>query len=113
MIKLLKRYSKIIRTYRITKYEQFGANLRLRLEIEFTDNSKLFVRETIIEGKKRVYAYHWQNENSQLIIRWDNAPDWDVETFPHHKHVNDEVLPSFEHTLEQILKEIETHLKVK
>ena len=40
-----------------------------------------------------------------MIIRWDNAPDWDLETFPHHKHigVGGNVEPSFERTLDQVL----------
>jgi hypothetical protein len=53
----------------------------------------------------RKYAYHWQDSNGKLITRWDNAPDWDVATFPHHKHVGQDnvVEPSFERTLEQVL----------
>jgi hypothetical protein len=38
-------------------------------------------------------------------VRWDNAPDWDVETFPHHKHIGEQgnVTASYERTLEQVL----------
>ena len=88
MLKLLRHYSKIIHSYRVDKYEQFGSNQRLRVVIEFNDFSTLHIRETIINGEKRKYSYHWQTKNQKLIIRWDNAPDWDVETFPHHKHIS-------------------------
>jgi len=111
MLELFERYSHIIRSYTVNKYEQFGSNLRLRVVIEFNNFSKLFIRETIINGKKRKYAYHWQKKDENLIIRWDNAPDWDVETFPHHKHIKDKILPSYERTLEQILHVIEKQIK--
>ena len=110
MIEILKRYAKIIRSYRIEKYEQFGLNLRLRAVIEFTDYSSLHIRETIINGRNRKYSYHWQTKSQKLIIRWDNAPDWDIETFPHHKHIKNEVQPSYERTLEQVLTVIEKKL---
>ena len=53
----------------------------------------------------RKYSYHWQDCRGNLIMRWDNAPDWDVETYPHHVHVGKEgaVEPSFDRTLDQVL----------
>ena len=67
----------------------------------------LYIREIVIKAKRR-YAYHWQNKEGRLIIRWDNAPDWEVETFPHHKHVEAKrsVKPSYERTIEQVLNVI-------
>jgi hypothetical protein len=105
MQRVLSRYQNIILSYRILRFDQFGASLRLRAEIEFVDRSKLYVRETVISGKKRTYSYHWQDHAGQLISRWDNAPDWNVETFPHHKHVGSEdiIEPSYERTLDQVL----------
>jgi len=43
-----------------------------------------------------------------LITRWDNAPDWEVATFPHHKHIGNEdnVEASYERTLEQVMHRI-------
>ena len=75
MLEILKRYSKIISSYRVNKYEQFGTNIRLRAVIEFIDFSELHIRETIINGENRKYSYHWQTKRKKLIIRWDNAPD--------------------------------------
>ncbi len=106
MLQTLERYKHIIKDYRIKRFEQFGTNLRFRAEILLKDNSKLYVRETVIEGKVRKYSYHWQTEKTHLITRWDNAPDWDVETFPHHKHIGEKVEPSYERTLEQVLQYI-------
>ncbi len=108
MLPVLERYKDIIRDYRITAFEQAGLSFRLRAQIYLIDNSELHVRDTVIGGQQRKYSYHWQDADGTLRIRWDNAPDWDVETFPHHQHVGEErtVLPSFERTLEQVLARI-------
>ncbi len=49
---------------------------------------------------------------NELIVRWDNAPDWNVETFPHHKHLKEQmnVKDSYERTLEQVLAVIAEQL---
>jgi hypothetical protein len=108
LLLILERYKSIIRDYRVTAFEQAGLSFRLRAQINFIDNSQLHVRDTVIAGETRKYAYHWQDEDGKLRIRWDNAPDWDIETFPHHQHVDEErnVLPSYERTLEQVLARI-------
>lgn len=113
MLKTLDRYKHIIQQLRIVKFEQFDVNLRFKAEIVLIDHSKLHVNETVIDGKKRKYSYHWQSEAGDLIIRWDNAPDWDVETFPHHKHVGNTVKSSYERTLEQVLKVIDNKITQK
>ena len=49
------------------------------------------------------------DKKDKLIIRWDNAAHWKkISTFPHHKHVTTEnnVHPSIEITIDQVLKHI-------
>ncbi len=61
----------------------------------------------------RRYAYHASN-GSELVIRWDNAPHHrKIKTFPHHKHVREDVLESKEVVLEEILEEMEKMMKGK
>ncbi|OQY45300.1 MAG: hypothetical protein B6242_10820 [Anaerolineaceae bacterium 4572_78] len=105
VIHLLKAYHGIVQSYQILQFEQAGQSSRLRMTIVFKDGSVLHVRETIINGSKRKYSYHWQNENKKLLIRWDNADHWQVNTKPHHKHVEyqNQVEESYERTLEQVL----------
>ena len=105
MLKLFTRYSDVISSYKISRFEHFGQILRLRAELILTDNTILYVRETVLSISIRKYSYHWQDRRGKLIARWDNAPDWDVETFPHHVHVGEEdaVEPSFDRTLDQVL----------
>jgi len=98
-----------IKDYKIKEFEQVGLNLRLKMEINFVDNSRLIIREITIDGEKRKYSYHWQDKNKKLICRWDNAPDWkNISTFPHHKHLKNKILPSFSIDSENIFNEIKT-----
>lgn len=64
---------------------------------DFVEASEFFyIRNDSIEQQR--YRYQWMDaQQQQLKKRWDNAPHFpDVETFPHHVHVNqeDNVLPS-------------------
>jgi hypothetical protein len=105
LLKALEKFSSTIRDYKITVFEQAGSSSRLRAQVTFVDGSTLHVRETVIEGAVRKYAYHWQSSDGRLLVRWDNAPDWEVETFPHHKHIGGQqyVVASYERVLEQVL----------
>lgn len=105
MLPLLERFRSIIRDYKVTSFEEAGASFRLRAVVVFVDGSQLHIRETLIGGVTRKYAYHWQTSDGILLVRWDNAPDWDVETFPHHKHTGAQqiVEASYERSLEQVL----------
>ena len=105
----LRKYEEYIQSYHIHQFEQNGNNLRLKMAINFNNESKLFVKEIIIDGEKRKYAYQWINKKNELICRWDNAPDWpDIETFPHHKHVGTEnnVKPSENIEFASVLDEL-------
>jgi len=81
MLKLLAKYSDVISSYKISRFEHFGRNLRFRAELILTDNTILYVRETVLSMSIRKYSYHWQDRRGKLIMRWDNAPDWDVKLF--------------------------------
>ena len=113
MLRALNKFSEIILSYKVTKFEQFGAFFKLRAEVELIDRSKLFIRETVLDETNRKYAYHWQDRNGKLLVRWDNAPDWEISTFPHHKHMGEEdrVEPSYERTLEQVMSSISKRLE--
>ena len=105
----LKEFQQYIDSSTITQFEQNGDNLRFRMIVVFKDSSKLYIKEIIIDGKKRKYGYHWVDKNDKLICRWDNAPDWPkIMTFPHHKHFQNEdnVLPSENIEFSSILREL-------
>ena len=108
---LLEEFKDIIKDRVIQKYEASGDNIKLRMQLFLKDGSVLCVRETVISGEKRKYSYHWQDKHNTMIRRWDNAPDWEVETFPHHLHVGDNVIPSYTRTLEKVLETIRKEIQ--
>jgi hypothetical protein len=59
------------------------------------------------------YSFHWQQDNGQLIKRWDNAAHHpEIETYPHHLHDGAEdvvfayQLVSFEEILQIISEQV-------
>jgi hypothetical protein len=53
------------------------------------------------------YRYQYMDEQNACLFRYDNAPHHqEVATFPHHKHKGDEITPSLEPTLFDVLLEI-------
>jgi len=79
--------------------------------ILFKDGSTLEFLELVKETDKGLerLKYRFQyTKGSKLIFRYDNAPHHrEIETFPHHKHVGNIVLPSKEKNLLEVLKEVE------
>lgn len=68
--------------------------------MEFVDVSKN------IERFK--YSYYYEDGNNAMIFRYDMAPHFrDIETFPHHKHEKEKVMPSNKASLKEILHEVE------
>nr|WP_277877409.1 DUF6516 family protein [Aulosira sp. FACHB-615] len=52
------------------------------------------------------YRYHFQDERSCLVFRYDNTPHFpNLSTFPHHKHLPDDVISSDKPEITQVLKE--------
>ena len=84
--------------------------LYLRGKIIFTNESELQFKEyfvTIPIMKKMAYSYHYQNRDKELIFRYDNAEHHkEIATYPYHKHVTNEVLPSDILSLKEVIKEI-------
>ena len=73
------------------------ANLRLR--IRFDGKQLLAVSEALVILGKKIsqidYRYHLQDENHQLIFRYDSTHHFpNIETFPHHKHLPTAVVPT-------------------
>jgi hypothetical protein len=87
--------------------------LNLRIRIRFPNSNLLEISEAIqlITGNIVYldYRYHYQNAENQLIFRYDNTPHFpDLPTFPHHKHLPNEVIAHPKPSLLQVLQEI-TH----
>ena len=100
----------IVSSYEILDFKQGSQFYYLKVKVKLTDGSTLQVR-MFVSDQDYNYSYHWQNENEKLIIRWDNSPHHpELETFPHHKHINNEVAKSLEISLEEVLLFIQKRL---
>ena len=57
--------------------------------------------------KKKKYKYNFMLNDNSFVFRYDDVPHHPkMNTFPHHKHVKDDVVESNEPNLLLILKEI-------
>ena len=113
MLKILQllNESEIITSYEIEDFKQGNNFYYIRVKAKLVNKTTLFIREYVSEEDYN-YSYHWQDEDSQLIIRWDNAPHHEqVKTFPHHKHIGESVLTSNEIGIHEVLVYIESILK--
>lgn len=104
--------SRVVKDYEILDYKEGKSFYFLKIKARLIDGSILYIREFVSEEEYN-YSFQWQR-NGKLIVRWDNAPHHkDLKTFPHHKHVGskDNVQPSREISLEDILGVIEKEIK--
>ncbi len=108
MIQVINKFSEFIKDYHITRYRTTGKSHELILSIRFIDLSELHVSDYLFLDSKRKYTFHYQNEDSELIFRYDTAPHWkNSKTFPYHKHLKDNnVIDSKIMYLESVLTEI-------
>lgn len=86
------------------------AALYVKGEIIFADKSELHFKEYFIAIpalKRLAYSYHYQAHDKKLIFRYDNAEHYtEIETYPHHKHIQNEVLPSKNVDITEVINEI-------
>lgn len=76
----------------------------IKLKARVIDDTLLYITELHTSDYQR-YSYHWQKKDDELIMRWDNKPHWrKISTFPHHKHIKDQVLPSHRVTLDEVME---------
>jgi len=104
--------SPVIETYGILDFRQGKDFYYIKAKAVLKDKGALYIRE-YISKEERLYSYHWQDKNSRLVCRWDNASHYkQLETFPHHKHTFEgKVERSSEIDLERVLKHIEQVFK--
>ena len=53
------------------------------------------------------YRLHYINSAGQMLFRYDNAPHhFEIDSYPHHKHTPDKIVPSTVPSIKDILNEI-------
>jgi hypothetical protein len=106
IIKYLEE-SPIVKNFILRDFKSFSDGFYINISVNLVDNSLLYISE-YIDKSERNYSYHWQDSDSNLIIRFDNAPyHRSVTTFPHHKHIKNEIFENNLITFSEIMNYIE------
>jgi hypothetical protein len=52
------------------------------------------------------YRYHFQDGDKSLVFRYDNTPHFPgLKSFPHHKHLKDDVIAADKPTIVSVIEE--------
>ena len=98
--------SPVVRDYEVIDFKKWESGFYYKIRVNLMSDDLLFVREYSDE-KDRHYSFHWQDNQAQLIVRWDNAPHHPhLKTYPHHKHRQGTIEKSRDITLEEVLNYI-------
>ncbi len=84
------------------------ANLKIRARLQARYLLAVSEALLVVDGQitQIDYRYHFQDENNQLIFRYDSTPYFPgLATFPHHKHRPDDVIASDNPDLVEVLQE--------
>jgi len=92
---LLLTLSPIVESFTVVKKRETEGDGFFRAKAVITDGSLLEISMywQLTEDDVRLVAYrfHWQDEKSKLIKRWDNAKHHpEINTFPFHMHAGEE-----------------------
>lgn len=83
----------------------------LRIKIRFTIKYLLAVSEAFVVVNNQIeyvdYRYHVQDEQNSLIFRYDSTPHFpNLPSFPHHKHLFNNVIACQKPHLADVLQEV-------
>ena len=86
--------------------------VNLRIRLRFEQGHLLEINEAaIVEEDSLVlldYRYHCQDSQNRLIFRYDSTPHFpSLSSFPHHKHLPEEVIDSDRPDLPTVVEEAE------
>ena len=85
------------------------ANLRIR--VRFEKGYLLEINEAVLAQEGQLvfldYRYHCQDKQNQLVFRYDNTPHFPgLDSYPHHKHLQNVVVPTGKPDIENVVKEV-------
>lgn len=74
-----------------TREERHGFAF-IKVGLRLADGSSLRIWEKCRGRRLEKYSYYWLDPANECVMGWDNAPHHrTIPTFPHHKHVGNEV----------------------
>jgi hypothetical protein len=97
----------------VERYEEevlSSSRANLRIRVRFLTGHLLEVNEAIVIEADQIkhlgYRYHFQDQQNNLIFRYDNTPHFPgLKSFPHHKHTKNKVEDSDEPLIFNVIKE--------
>ncbi|MEE4604655.1 MAG: DUF6516 family protein [Desulfobacteraceae bacterium] len=97
----------------VERYEEevlTSSRANLRIRVRFLSGHLFEVNEAIVieanQLKHLDYRYHFQDQQNNLIFRYDNTPHFpDLKSFPHHKHLKNKVEDSDEPLILDVINE--------
>jgi len=109
--------SPVIESYQIIRSEISGneGKLRIKASLQNNDSVELFIYVSEIKTRIQLlkYSFHWQDQHTNLIKRWDNAPHYpNIPNAPHHIHEADGSVSGNANTPDifYVLQEIEAQI---
>lgn len=100
------KQSKVFSNIEVLEFIDEDSVQLLKVKAFVKDGSILHITELQTPDYQK-YAYHWQKENGEMLVRWDNSPHYKkLKTFPHHRHEGNNTLPSHRITLDEIIDKI-------
>ena len=117
LLELESSFNKLESCY-IERYEEeilTPERVNIRIRVRFLNGYILAWNESLIkEGMDIIhlgYRYHFQDSNNKIIFRYDNAPHFpQLETFPHHKHLSNNVIAVKRPAISELLKELKKYI---
>ena len=104
--------SKLAGTYVERYQEEIVADDRvnLRIRIRFASGHLLELNEALVGEAGGIdhlgYRYHFQDEEYDLVFRFDNTPHFpEIGTHPHHKHVPAGMIQTDKPTILEVIEE--------
>jgi hypothetical protein len=84
--------------------------VNLRIRVRFQTGHMLELNEAVIGEAGHLrhlgYRYHFQDEQNNLVFRYDNTPHFPgLENFPHHKHLPDKVADAVEPSILKVIEQ--------
>lgn len=103
----LNRYQDIILDYEIVLHRVRRELEQIKIVVYLKGGTNLRISEVFINGILKRYSYYWLDQHNKLLIGWDNSEHHpEVETFPHHRHRQDQVEASLQQNLRAVLNYI-------
>lgn len=89
--------SRIVITYNFSVDSRSSYIALIQGKLELKDGSHLFFKEFIDLQEyleKLSYSFHYQDQENNIIFRYDNAKHKPDLGYSHHKHINNQIIPS-------------------